>query len=667
MKSPYISRVNIKNFRNFRNTDIALEHKQVVIGENNVGKTNLLKAIQLILDPTFSDNDRILSSNDFHDEIENPKENGAEISISIELRNYEHNSQLVAQFQDAVISASPPTLKFTYLFRPRRDEEENILEYEYIIYKGNSEGKPFRSQDRRHLNIQVVKALRDVERELSSNKKSPLYKLVQKYNISDDSLVQISESMQGAANEILELDEIRDVKQVLTDKFHVLAGLQYDNDIELRPYDIDIERLLYSIQVYMGLRGRPVSGLSLGLANILYLSLTMLLLEDDTVPRVLKRERYDELIEKPDSELIPYFYVNGNDENNVILSDEIDTAAYDQLYAFFDKHTHTIKPITILAVEEPEAHLHPILQRLIYREILHKTKNSVIFTTHSPYITSVAPLEYIVHIRREQSQSHITSTAQLRMNERDKNDLERYLDAKRGELYFGKGVLLVEGITEEYLVPKAAELMSLPLEDHGIMISNINSTNFKPYINILNALKIPWTLITDGDYYDLVEEEDADGKQITKKKYHRLNTDGGINENFRGLEIILAILVDLGFCKEEDIPDRTGDQDDFLKKLGCFTGYYTHEVDMLDQNGDEAITLFSKVYSETRTGGARQQKNFDDDLNEGKYWKALKKIDDNIGKGRFAQRLSVHLTLDIVPEYIKNGIQDIIDKVLIDE
>lgn len=53
MKSLYISRVRIKNFRNFKDVDVRLGHKQVIIGENNVGKTNFIRALQLILDPSL--------------------------------------------------------------------------------------------------------------------------------------------------------------------------------------------------------------------------------------------------------------------------------------------------------------------------------------------------------------------------------------------------------------------------------------------------------------------------------------------------------------------------------------------------------------------------------------------------------------------------------------
>lgn len=115
--NPYISKVCIKNFRNFLFAEVELNHKQVIIGENNVGKTNFLRAIQLILDPSFSDNDHMLSESDFHESLVDPMETGKEIEIVLEIKGYAHNNKLVAQFSDAVISDQPPTLRFTYLFK----------------------------------------------------------------------------------------------------------------------------------------------------------------------------------------------------------------------------------------------------------------------------------------------------------------------------------------------------------------------------------------------------------------------------------------------------------------------------------------------------------------------------------------------------------------------
>lgn len=64
--------------------DVTLDHKQVIIGENNVGKTNFLSAIQLILDKDYSDSDRQLTPEDFHDSIDKPMENGVEVEIKPE-------------------------------------------------------------------------------------------------------------------------------------------------------------------------------------------------------------------------------------------------------------------------------------------------------------------------------------------------------------------------------------------------------------------------------------------------------------------------------------------------------------------------------------------------------------------------------------------------------
>lgn len=519
MNSPYISRVRIENYRNFKEVDVNLNHKQVIIGENNVGKTNFLGAIQLILDQSLSDIDRELSASDFHDSIEDPLGNGEEIKIVVEIQNYEHNRQLVAQFQDAVVSTTPLTLRFTYKYFPIRDENEEILSYQYQIYKGTTEDKFFRSEDRNFLNVKVIGALRDVERELSANKRSPLFKLVKQYDIDQEELDEISEAMQDAAEDILELDEIKDIKETIEDKFKALAGLQHDNKINLRPYDIDTERLLYTMQVYMGLKERPVSELSLGLANILYVTMIMLLLRDKTVLRILKKEIYDNLITKVNGNLISDNYEVNEKGNNYIQKEDISEDIQNRLYEFFDQHNHQLHSVTILAVEEPEAHLHPVLQRLIYREVLHKSETSVIFTTHSPYITAVAPLETIVHCRHEKGQTQVFSTTNLSIDPKDKIDIERYLDAKRGEIYFGKGVLLVEGITEEYIVPKAAELMGTYMDDLGIVICNVHSTNFKPYVQMLEALNIPWCLITDGDYYDL-EIKTEDNKEKRIRHYH---------------------------------------------------------------------------------------------------------------------------------------------------
>lgn len=653
--NPYISRVQIKNFRNFLDLDVKLDHKQVVLGENNVGKTNFLRAIQLILDRDFSDQDRTLTEKDFHDSLEDPMINGDEIEITIQIRGYEHSNKLLAQFDDAAVDSDPPTLQFRYKFFPERNDKEQIVRYTYAIYKGNGENKKFSHDDRNYINIHVIKALRDVERDLRAGKGSTLYQLVKTYDISKEDLEEISAEMQDAADKILELDEIVHIKEALQSRFNTLSGLQADTEISLQTFDVDTERLLYALQVYMGLEKRPISELSLGLANILYISLMLLLLKDRTVTPVLKAERYAELEALEGSGVLAESYEK-SESGKFILKDQIAPEQYKALYEFMDENNYKFQAFTILAVEEPEAHLHPLLQRLIYREVLHKSGTSVIFTSHSTFITSVSPLNYIVHIRKVGDGSQAFSTVELGLSDWDKKDIERYVDAKRGEIYFGKLIILVEGIAEEYIIPAAADKLGTPFDDYGVIVCNVNSTNFKPYIQLLETLEIPWVLFTDGDYYRKVTLT-VDGKIKTTREYHRMHEDGDV-VGYAGKENVGGILLDLGIIV--DIPDSFSDQDDIFKANGCFVGEYTMEVDMFKKMDANGLGTIKKIYKELTNGGARKLKNFNNALDGEDYWGALSKIEASISKGRFAQRLASEMTVDMIPGYVSEGIAEAI-------
>lgn len=662
-KNPYISRVQIKNFRNFLDADVNLEHKAVIIGENNVGKTNFLRAIQLILDRDFSDSDRQLSEGDFHDSLDEPMKNGEEIEIKVNIKGFEHNSKLIAQFDSALVSAAPQTLEFRYRFFPNTDTSGAILSYSFAIYKGPTDKIPFTSEDRKYLNIYVVRALRDVERELRASKNSALYKLVKKYDIQKEELEDIAEMMQQAADGILELDEISHIRKTIQERFALLSGLQTDQQINLRTFEVDMERLLYSIQVYMGIEQRPVGELSLGLANILYVSLMLILLKDRTVQPLLKPDKYAKLEEDDKAGILAKTYKKTTN-GNYLLKDNMKKALSEELYSFMDAFNKgNQQSFTILAVEEPESHLHPILQRLIYREVLHKSETSVLFTSHSTFISAVSPLDYIVHIRRERSSaSKVYSTSGLGIAQDDKNDIERYIDAKRGEIYFGKAVILAEGITEEYILSAAAEIQGTPLDDYGIIVCNIHSTNFKPYIQILEALHIPWVLFTDGDYYENSTIKDPKtSEDVTKKNFHIISTGG--DANYEGNETIAGILDELKLLKKEDIPTNFGQQDILFRAKGCYIGEYTLEVDMMiDADADDLVEV-KKIFSDLCGGKQKMKSNFNQLIDKEDYWTALKRIEQYIGKGRFAQRLSGSLTKGFIPNYVSEGISGIIKKV----
>ena len=661
MKSLFISRVVIKNFRNFKNVDVCLGHKQIIIGENNVGKTNFLRALQLVLDPTLSDEDRMLQESDFNDSIKNPMENKEEILIEIYIDNYDQNKTILAVFQDATVMTEDgkEVLKFTYRFFPYINEG-GVAEYQYNIYKGNDETKKFGSYERKYLNIKVVKALRDVEGEMKNSRTSPIQKMLKNYAIDKQDLEHIAEEYRKNGEKILNLDELVDLTNNINKRFGMVLG-NNDFDVSLRAMEINPAKVLSSLKLLMAQRN--TTEISLGLNNILYISMILQLLQDKTIPSLIKAEKYMELSSIPGGDILKATYEESKN-GNYFLNDDISESQQEKLYTFMSKNMPISKGVTILAIEEPEAHLHPVNQRLIYRDVIQNSSNSVLLTTHSTNITAIAPIDSIVHLHDDGERgTEIHATAAMPISDGEFLDVERYLDVKRGEIYLGKAVLLVEGIAEEYLIPKFANLLGKPLDEKGIIVCNINCTNFTPYVKLLRSLDIPYAVITDGDYYYENEEEE--------RIYHQMdNDDSDVKSGWLGMEIIEKMINELGLNGDEKIPDDPDEKDQLFYSLGLFVGYYTFEVDMMEcaatskNNREKALNVISDLFLELTTGGARQKQNFKKELKAGEYWKCLNKIEGNgIGKGRFAQRLSGVCMKEHIPGYIESAINYIYKKV----
>ena len=620
-----------------------------------------MRALQLVLDPTLSDEDRMLQESDFNDSIKNPMENKEEILIEIYIDNYDQNKTILAVFQDATVMTEDgkEVLKFTYRFFPYINEG-GVAEYQYNIYKGNDETKKFGSYERKYLNIKVVKALRDVEGEMKNSRTSPIQKMLKNYAIDKQDLEHIAEEYRKNGEKILNLDELVDLTNNINKRFGMVLG-NNDFDVSLRAMEINPAKVLSSLKLLMAQRN--TTEISLGLNNILYISMILQLLQDKTIPSLIKAEKYMELSSIPGGDILKATYEESKN-GNYFLNDDISESQQEKLYTFMSKNMPISKGVTILAIEEPEAHLHPVNQRLIYRDVIQNSSNSVLLTTHSTHITAIAPIDSIVHLHDDGERgTEIHATAAMPISDGEFLDVERYLDVKRGEIYLGKAVLLVEGIAEEYLIPKFANLLGKPLDEKGIIVCNINCTNFTPYVKLLRSLDIPYAVITDGDYYYENEEEE--------RIYHQMdNDDSDVKSGWLGMEIIEKMINELGLNGDEKIPDDPDEKDQLFYSLGLFVGYYTFEVDMMEcaatskNNREKALNVISDLFLELTTGGARQKQNFKKELKAGEYWKCLNKIEGNgIGKGRFAQRLSGVCMKEHIPGYIESAINYIYKKV----
>ncbi len=592
----YLSRIAVRNFRNFRCLDVELGPKCVVVGENNVGKTNLLFALRLILDPRLSDFSRQLREEDFWDGLSEPAKRGEIIEVSVEIRGFKDDQKVLAVLQEhCILGPEPDIALLTYRFRPKpglpQDKQITIRDYEYHVFGGGLEENRVDHNVRRWIPVEVLPALRDAERDLATWRHSPLRPLVENLEIPDSTLRQVASAIDSATDELLEENDVKQLIQGFQSGLSRMVGNVHEIDPSLGFAPTTPERLTRSLRMFGdGLKKRPVGELSLGIDNLLYLLLLAMELE-------YKEETSE-------------------------------------------------RAKTILAIEEPESHLHPHLQRLVFRDFLHRDP-PIFLTTHSPHIASVAPLRSVVLLRTEEGGlgSVGKSTVQAGLTDSEIADLERYLDATRAELLFARGVILVEGTSELFLIPAVAENMNRSLDTFGISVCSVLGTNFVPYAKLLGTqgLNIPFVVLTDGDPY---------------KKKSGEKRSAGLS---RAVAIAKTIChPDLASMEEMYVCGDWAGLRETAKDFGVFVGRRTLELDLVDHgHGQEILdTLRELRASNTRLNELQRIVAKGTKLDAGDAAFLMETI-RRVGKGSVAQRLAKRIDHEKFPTYVTDGIRNI--------
>lgn len=167
--------------------------------------------------------------------------------------------------------------------------------------------------------------------------------------------------------------------------------------------------------------------------------------------------------------------------------------------------------LKLILIEEIEAHLHPQAQLRLLDFLKKKScGGQYILTTHSTSLASAVNVENILLFKGDKVFN--LSPNYTKLDNGDYAFLERFLDATKSNLFFARGVILVEGDAENILLPTIANIIERPLHKFGVSIVNVGSTAHLRYANIFlrNAepyINIPVSLVRDIDvrpieYYD---------------------------------------------------------------------------------------------------------------------------------------------------------------------
>jgi len=632
----YISKLSIRNFRNFCNVSLYFNKGvNTIIGENGSGKTNLFHAIRIMIDESMPRITKLYET-DFNRSIGEWKGHWIIIQLEFQELDSSEEAQSIAMHKIGAADDFDST-KGTYslYFRPRIDFRRSLFElsededktddelkkiltgislndYEtvfagrgnvdfsnddnYLEYVGDFESITFPDPDEEKTDAYGVKmygisipnefactfakALRDVESDLRSYRDNPLLNLLRdkEKNISVAKKAEIEGQVEILNKNISELDEVKGVSTGITQTIKEAVGETYAPNVNIKSeLPSEMEKLLQSLKLWVGDPDEEghegrLWELSLGGANLIYLSLKLLEFEK------IKKE---------------------NKIANFIL------------------------------IEEPEAHIHTHIQKTLFQK-LDKQKTQVFISTHSTHISSVCAISSMNILGRGKQKAEVYNPSR-NLDGGDIVKLERYLDANRTNLLFAKGVILVEGDAEHILIPELVKkVLGVSLDELGVSIINIGSTGFENVAQLFHEERVQrnCSILTDNDL-SIVE-------LIGDSDYEKSCRQSEISGKARKEKLD-------AYCKGN-------------KYLSPFYAKHTFEVDfLLANNSFEIIATVDKAYKQD--ADKKRIKKLIENKDVAISGKEILRLAEKFGKGWFAIMVSENLdNITIIPKYILKAI-----------
>lgn len=429
-----------------------------LIGENDSGKTAVIDALKLVLNTQSNEYVRP-TDEDFY--IGSDNEYVDEFRIECVISEFVPNeAKNFIEFLE--FTRDDEGLHYSMHLFYRAWKENNRIFVDLRVNDPN-EGSVLDSRAKELLRAVYLRPLRDAEREMRSGRNSRLSQILLSHKVFQDrenhALLQILKNANQGIETYFTQQEGQEILQIIRDNLTEFHDNSLNGDASLTASDVQLKSILESLSL-----NAPETHPGLGELNLVFIAAELLLLKQDD-----------------------------------------------------------IGSLKLALIEELEAHLHPQAQLRLINYLQNQYEKSgaqIVISTHSTILASKINLKNIVLMK--DGCGYDLSEGNTGLEKGDYLFLQRFLDSTKANLFFAKGIIMVEGDAENFLIPAIAEIIGCPLEKYGVSVVNVGSTAFLRYSRIFirydqeHTIDIPVSVITDCDVQPIDESEDENGCKVKR-------------------------------------------------------------------------------------------------------------------------------------------------------
>jgi putative ATP-dependent endonuclease of OLD family len=451
-----LTRLVIENFRGIVNVDLELERVTVLIGENNSGKSSVLEALHACMNRGLTRKAMPFSEFDFHlkDDKAVPSD-AAPISARLtyeESPNDEWPDEIAQAFPNVIQTLADGRQRITFRVTAGYDKalRDFVADWAFLDKDGNV--LPTARQPKLVIDLQqlapvfLLNAVRDASQQFQP--RAPFWgPFTKNLQMSDERRAEIEGQIEEINRSILDSHKPFDVVKEKIARAGTLLPLAPTDLVSIEAVPARIFDMLTRTQVKLA--ARTGAKLPIGQHGAGTQSLSVLFLFEAFLQSRLA-EAYDERSEP------------------------------------------------LLALEEPESHLHPSAIRALW-PVLNGLAGQKVIATHSGDLLAAVPLTALRRLSRRNGVIKSFRIDPARHSTRDLEKVAYHVRAKRGSLMFARCWLLVEGETDFSLIPEFAQILGHDLDLCGVSCVEFSQCFPPPLIKVAQDLGIEWHLLTDGD------------------------------------------------------------------------------------------------------------------------------------------------------------------------